>query len=644
MKNYSLLILTFFIHSAFSFCQTSVCADSVKTTYYYHSDNNSTEYSITVDTFYLDSGKVTTCIRSGDSPSTMGNLGCTQGYWSKNILSYNLNNDVTEILIKIGSATGWRDSARTVFTYDAVSGYKLSESRQTWDGSTWVQTYLHSWIYNISNLLIEETDQDFQSGSTNNLNRITWNYTGNVLNSKTVQMGNGNSWVNYKNFIFSYDLNGIRDSVNYEYWDSIGLTWISYGTSPYYFTNLKQADFTITKIVNISGNLYIDSTTFSIDTLENLIYFYELTPTGPQSMGDFYNMTIKNYSYINYKYLITHTYGADYWDDHSGFGLNWYCTGDDSYYYYDAQAYLIKSTQGARCVMPNDFTTEYIYNANHILLKQTGHLDSNTRFNDSEYDYFYGNADSVIVFEDPFDAPYYYLCQGDTVNPNFLASGGCGNYHFSWTPSNGLSSDTIPNPILVVGDSTIYNVTVSDDNGHVATTQYVTNPLILANISIDTSSCSGCPVSISTGYSPYYNYQWYHNDSLMQNADSSIIYPVEGGSYYVVVTDPLNSCSSTSDTIYYFITKTPENINDAFISLHPNPSNGISQLKIGLAKSQHMTINLSGITGKDNSIIYEGNGKDLNLSIDSQKYSPGIYIISITTDKSLRQLRWIVTR
>jgi hypothetical protein len=643
MIKYFFLILALLIHTSFSFCQSSSCADSVKTTYYYHADDNSTEYSVTDDTFDLDSGKVVSCVRSGDSPATMGSLGCTQGYWSKNILSYNLNGDSAEVLTKTGSAAGWKDSVRTVYTYDANSGKMLTKSGQMWNGTSWIQTQLYSWTYNTSNLLTEEMDQYLLAGNIANRSRIIYTYTGNNLNVKIIQKGSGNTWVNDKSYIFSYDVSGIRDSVNYRIWDTLSFTWNNIGNSPYYINNLKLADFSITKIVNVGGNLYTDSTYFSIDTLENIIYFYELTPTGHQSMGDFYNMTIRNFTYVNNKYVKTHSYNADYWIDNSFPGLNWYCTGDDQDLYYDAQSYLIKSTQGARCVMPNDFTTEYNYNTNHILVKQTGHLDSNSRVNDYTYNFFYGNADSVIVFEDPFIIPNYYICQGDTLQPYMHASGGCGTYHYLWSPSTGLSSDTIPNPLIIVGDSIVYSITVTDYNGLTATTQFNSYPRIQANISID-STCVGCPVSLNTAYSPFAIYHWYLNDTLIQNADSSSIIPVLSGNYFVIVSDLFYPCTSSSDTIYYSVTQIPENINDALISLHPNPSNGLAQLKVGVAMNQHMTVNLCGITGDNSLTLFEGNAKDISLSIDSHKYSAGIYIISITTEKSRRQLRWVVTK
>ena len=230
------------------------------------------------------------------------------------------------------------------------------------------------------------------------------------------------------------------------------------------------------------------------------------------------------------------------------------------------------------------------------------------------------------------------------MQPYLQASGGCGTYHYIWSPSVGLSSDTVPNPLIIVDDSINYNVTVTDGNGNVATTQFFSIPIVHVSISLDTAVCSGCPASIHASYSPDYIYQWYLNDSLLQNADSSSLTPLVSGNYHVVVKKQNFACTAVSDTIYYLVTQTPEDINDEIMSLKPNTSNGLSQLKVGLSRNQHMSVNLSSITDRNNIILFEGNSKDISLWIDSQKYSPGIYIISITTEKSRRQLRWVVTR
>lgn len=58
--------------------------------------------------------------------------------------------------------------------------------------------------------------------------------------------------------------------------------------------------------------------------------------------------------------------------------------------------------------------------------------------------------------------PSYPLCEG--MSENLLASA-TGTVRYKWTPTNGLSSDTIPNPVARPKDSTVYKLVVTNTNG-----------------------------------------------------------------------------------------------------------------------------------------------------------------------------------
>src|SRR4051794_34752839 len=155
------------------------CADSVKWTYFYHEENNSTTYSVTVDTFSLDSGWVRTCSRSGDDPATLGNDTCSSGYWSKNEFAFNPHGDTSVVLTKTGSAAGWKDQSRRTFLYNG-NNQITSLSYETWNGSSWIQTSLYSWTYDVSSHLVSQSYQEFSSGNTINVSKTSWTYSGNM--------------------------------------------------------------------------------------------------------------------------------------------------------------------------------------------------------------------------------------------------------------------------------------------------------------------------------------------------------------------------------------------------------------------------------------------------------------------------------
>ena len=110
MKHFSTALLCLIFICKLSLAQTSNCADSVRTSYYYHAYNWSPEYIITIDTFNLDSGFVTTCINTGVDPNQMNGFTCSLGYWSKYVYTYDAQNRITEKKLITGSATGWKDS------------------------------------------------------------------------------------------------------------------------------------------------------------------------------------------------------------------------------------------------------------------------------------------------------------------------------------------------------------------------------------------------------------------------------------------------------------------------------------------------------------------------------------------------------
>jgi YD repeat-containing protein len=297
--------------------------------------------------------------------------------------------------------------------------------------------------------------------------------------------------------------------------------------------------------------------------------------------------------------------------------------------------------------MPNEFTTNYMYDSNHRLIRQTGNLDSNTRTDDYSYDFYYGNSDSLIAFVAPLVYTNYYLCPGAMIQPYIRAIGGCGTYQYSWSPNTGLSSDTIPDPFITVGDTTVYTITVSDAAGLSATTQFAVYPAAQVNISLDTSSCTGCPVYMHATYNPHYSYHWYFNGNPISNADSSSIPVTATGNYYVSITDSYSTCTPVSDSVYYTSTTGIEAAKDESFSLNPNPSSGITQLKVLSPNAHRHQITITGATGAFHTILYDefsGNGKNIVMNLDAKQFSPGIYIISVASEESVIKKLWVVER
>ena len=68
-------------------------------------------------------------------------------------------------------------------------------------------------------------------------------------------------------------------------------------------------------------------------------------------------------------------------------------------------------------------------------------------------------------------------CPGTTFTLTGGANGGQPPYTYQWSPATGLSNPNIANPVLTVpNSSTVYTLTITDDNGCTDTDNVTVNP------------------------------------------------------------------------------------------------------------------------------------------------------------------------
>lgn len=136
------------------------------------------------------------------------------------------------------------------------------------------------------------------------------------------------------------------------------------------------------------------------------------------------------------------------------------------------------------------------------------------------------------------------ICFGSSTS--LSASGGTG---FNWSPSTGLSSSTINNPVADPTATTTYTVEVTDANGCVDTDEITitVNALPTADAGLDANICTGGNVQLNASGGG--TYQWTPSTGLSDATISNpVASPTVNTTYYVTVTDA-NSCSHTDSIV-----------------------------------------------------------------------------------------------
>ena len=201
-----------------------------------------------------------------------------------------------------------------------------------------------------------------------------------------------------------------------------------------------------------------------------------------------------------------------------------------------------------------------------------------------------------------------FICYGSTVELKSEVTGGTGastSFVYKWTPSEGLSSATVPSPIAKPTKSTIYKLTVTDPKGCFSIDSAIinVNPELKVTLGLDQEICFGAEATLSAkpfGGAPDYRYEWRENNVILQNEISSIlkIKPTSTKEYIVTVLDTYDCIAK--DTVR--ITVTPEIKVDAGkdIVICSSGSQKIEATASGLAP---LTYLWQPATGLDNANI-----------------------------------------
>ncbi|MEO8087578.1 MAG: hypothetical protein ABI763_12195 [Bacteroidota bacterium] len=233
-----------------------------------------------------------------------------------------------------------------------------------------------------------------------------------------------------------------------------------------------------------------------------------------------------------------------------------YSDGNGTYYFYsyDSLGHLISSGGESPFQGAASWGTSYLYSCSGLLRETHYDYGTDQQWRSTDCDYYYiGTSQLYVAVE-----PNHTICFGDTVHFTSTAIVGNPPISYSWSPSSGLSSDTVPNPDAYPDSTTTYYLTATDSLGNSFISDCITItvkpiPDISISATDTTSICYGDTVHLtSTSSQNNLIYYWRRNGSSFYGSGiDSITFALETGNYFLQVRGT-NGCSSVSNSIFVY--------------------------------------------------------------------------------------------
>ena len=486
-----------------------------------------------------------------DSGLALDAAGQVIGFWKKSDTLFDGNGRIHEVLVKIGSVSGWQNYSSTTYSYH-TNGEVLCQVDKSWNGLNWDTLTYHYRDYDVNGLLILDSYLQSDSMGLGNVRKVEVVRSGALPLRKFIYRGNGSTWTNDTLFEFYYQGN-LRDSLAVSAWDTSSSSWFFVAGSPYDSSYGSWVAFiqgpdsffvsapTIPKFTSV---LVLDTNEFYVRR-----YFLQV-----DTFSSAYNFKARDdeYGYLNDSWrLIRHGSEVDYmgceWD-----GTFWYYIMDSTSYSYDSIGNVVRISgfrnHGSHGGGPYYKAMSYDLNGNlsHVTYEFEGGVYSYTYYTE---DYSYHNSAqlNIIALEDTI---YPFACPSEMDNISFVVIGGCAPYHYQWSPSLNLSSDTVRYPQYYGNDTASYTLTVSDDYGRQSTCNIVFTPVI---ISVDSSSAPAtyslsafCETSVFLN--SIQEIEWFYEGASISYTNECSLSVALPGHYSCRLAMP-NGCYLVSDTV-----------------------------------------------------------------------------------------------
>lgn len=429
-------------------------------------------------------------------------------------LSYNVAGIETNSLYQRFSNNQWQNSYRSTAYYNS-SNQPDSVFLEQWTNNAWAVSSSKYYLYSISFHLIYSEQNNIRTYNypdafdndtliiSQDFNTGTWMDKGKIFNSY-----NGSGKVDYS-LVYR------KDSSNWILSDS--LLYFYYPNDSLFLKKQYSITDTSTNISTVDSVVYLSDTVFVYKTK------YNSGSVSEERTVNYSGTNPYNFYHSDLEYLV---------------GLTWFRT-DYSWSMYDS--------------LTNIATSEYLSTGS--LSNAINHFDNHGHSTTSSYsgrthsgDHSYG--DSYY---------YYYLTHGaNAICP--------GNYDSLWI-DNGMNSYSWSNGGTnrrrYISSQGKYYCNLVNQYGHAFQSEphYVLNTLSpTAEKSIDSSmfSCLSATIKLSSPDIPIYTYQWYRNDTALQNGTNSDLQitvnglnPAIEGNYYLVVSNECGVDTSSKNFINF---------------------------------------------------------------------------------------------
>jgi hypothetical protein len=238
------------------------------------------------------------------------------------------------------------------------------------------------------------------------------------------------------------------------------------------------------------------------------------------------------------------------------------------------------------------------------------------------------------------------ICAGGTSQLNADASGGSGNYSYSWTSIPAGFTSNIKNPVVTPAVTTNYISNVNDGALTVTDTVEVSvSPIPVVNAGNDTIYCETITVIPSNATATNYtSILWTTSGTGTFSSTGSLntlYYPTTADkaagfvNLYLTVT-PISPCTSTVSDARHIQLDPCNGIQEgdaAKITILPNPSNGLFTITSSSNKNQEVKITIYDMNERQKyfDTMFTGVG-NLNKNIDLRPCAKGIYILKLEVD------------